>query len=68
MTPAQEQAANAARKACIAWMDKNRAHLLYADYSQAISDAWREWSQDLPYAHEIKSAYLAAWHTTLETA
>lgn len=65
MSAAQDAAAIAARKACIAWM---RSAFDVRESELAAHAAWREWSQELPYAHEIKSAYLAAWRTTWETA
>lgn len=68
MTPAQEQAASAARKAAIAYIRMRRAELNTREPNEAMLNSWRQWSQDLPYAHEIKNAYRAAWRTTLETA
>lgn len=63
MTPAQEQAASAARRACIEWL---KSYPGPTPPSQAADAAWRKWSQDLPYAHEIKNAFLAAWRAQWE--
>jgi len=65
MTQAQEQAANAARKACIAWLKTANAGM-QCSIHDAANAAWRKWSQELPYAHEIKSAFLSAWRTQWE--
>ena len=71
MTRAQEQAASAARRDCIAWMRANSQDMSRADHNEALSDGWlayvnMAWS--VSEKNEARNAYLAAWRATWETA
>lgn len=67
MTRAQEQAVSAARRACLAWL---RSTTDKRESSTAAFEAYAEYLMTIPRGEpvtECKSAYLAAWRTTLET-
>lgn len=74
MTQAQEQAANAARKACTAWLRSRQTH---RTSDEVMAFGWRFYAERHPELDPTNPrteynpaylAYVAAWRTTLETA